>query len=316
MSSVSQMSAKKLTPLNNFFVIVPQNEDMAFSQVPFEVHEDGIAKYLSISMMRNLFLVNKDYNIIMASKAKSNIHKNMDITYDDVLRGSINIHMFDKFIKIMRDHCDIDKLDLLFNYTIASKKHIHKYMSKDITLDPQQICSQNKFYEITLRSHENDFRVFQLLSHMANDKDGKIRDLIQTSINIQLIDYFNDLFLAKLNSVCDDTIFKSVMNITKTTRMNYNKSYLRTLSKIKISYIDINLYNIYALGLAQIIINKCKKLLSTAIIQDFRQTILENIKIYYTFYNTSEAQVNTIKLFLDLVDNSNLEASKIHLVTI
>jgi hypothetical protein len=288
-----------------------------FSQIPTEIHEQGVAKFIGITDMRNLFLVNKEYNIIMKTKVMCNIQNGSVITYYDIIQSSIYTKIYDKCHTIFSSHCDVDNLDLLFNYTIATKKHILQYMSGNICLDPTKVCCQTKFHNITAASHESiDYRIFQLLAHMSDVSNGKLKEVILTSINIQLIDYCHDLFMDRLKSICSEETFHNIRNIGKQTIETCKKSILKGYMNFNIASFDVNVYNTYYILLSTMLLNKCKKMLSQTVCKTIKEEVLYMLytKSMCKYVNT-EAQIKTIKQFIHLITNDDFKSIKIHLVT-
>lgn len=293
-----------------------------------------IKEYIKTFNNYDLFILNRIESLIDINNINElRNYISYYISYNDVITSSIDLNIFSKFIKLINIKPDLHQLnyiDMIFNYTISTKKLFKKNII-DIKKKYKSIIIQNDIFNITPSSVLiNDFKIFKLLLYI-NQKfitDNKIRIIISITLITQLIKYFYKRYLLDLENVCNKNnnkfIYNKILKCSKEDILNCNEYFIEILINFKNIYdYDISLYNIYSIYVSDTLIyNKDKYDILSTILSPFIENIKENLlydKISADIINYNETgkymQINTIKIMMDIVNNDLINI-KIYIIYI
>lgn len=176
----------------------------------------------------------------------------------------------------------IDILDILIdnNYKITYKI---LFTSSIHTIQ----CNKNKkIYKINNLSNENiDFKIFQYIYSIYHN----------TFIKYQMISYFHEIYLSRLKSIYGKEI---------RLPQYYDIDFMNMIDNIPIHILNINLYNIYSIGLSYILLNNYnfRKQFSKAVLDDIEYYMLLNMTNVYKYddinHNETIISIKKIQTYL------------------
>lgn len=280
------------------------------SQLPQDIVLYGILKYVCISDLPKIALVNKAFNAlvqdilfankydeILLERIDNNIHKHMTecvITYSDITRSSIRTSLFDQLILLvsMQASKQIGYMDIIFNYSIVCKKYINKNTP---TIQSDKLIIQTDVFDYSVKSCiSTDFKVFQLAFYIIeNHLEGRPLELVKVSLLSQMIKYFQMHFFSTLDSLCSDDVYNVLRYMSNVTLEYYNKMLIRVLTNISIYKLDINLYYVYYVMMVCLIRKKYKSLMPTSMYNELSESLFDNVYVKSLYKENSKMSMQT-----------------------
>ena len=295
----------------------------------------GVAKYVKLNDMQKLMVLNKDFNKIAKSvvfsepnesaiidRHDNKLHAEMHrygIKFIDIIKSSLRTTFFDDLsdlIEMQDVGAQINKLDLIFNYTIVCKKSINRYLPGIEEIQADRIDIQAPIFKITEKSHEEqDFKVFQFFLFITNKyMQGKARDVLKVSIIHQLMKYYDALYMSRLSAICSEESYKNLNRYSKTSRQSFQHVFIAKIVNDSVQYMDINLYNIYSTYMSNMLCKLYSKYLSASAVQDISNYDFIYTKSYHN-YADDDLQVTTIRIILNLTsERTYFKSIKLHLL--
>lgn len=295
----------------------------------------GITNYVKINDMQKLIVLNKDFHnlakdIVFSEHSNSVITERHDnkmnvemqrfgIKFIDIIKSSVHTCFFDNIsdlIEMKDTDAQINKLDLIFNYTIVCKKNINRYLPDIEELYADRIDIQAPIFQITEKTHEDhDFKVFQFFLFIVNKyMQGKVRDVLKISIIHQLMKYYDALYMSHLSAICSEESYKYLNRYSKTSRQSFQHVFMSKIQKEYIQYMDINLYNLYSTYMSNMLCKLYSKYLSASTVQNISNYDFLYKKSYHN-YADANLQITTIRIMLDLTnERTYFKSIKLHLL--
>jgi hypothetical protein len=295
-----------------------------------------IKKYIKTYNNYDLFILNKIENSITINYINEfQNYTPFNLCYNDFIKSSLNLNIFGKFIKLINikpDLYQLNYLDIIFNYTITTKKLFKKNI-RDIEKNYNNIYIQKDLFTIKPTSVLiNDIKIFKLLLYI-NEKfiiDNKIRTILYISLITQLVKYFHNRYILEFEDICNKDnnkfIYKKIIKYSNKELTSFNIDFIKSLLNFNklLCYYDCNLYNIYSIYITNMIINNNDKynILETILnpfIDKIREILIYN-KISADVINYNETskdiQINTIKIMMNIFNYNKLQNIKIYIVLI
>jgi hypothetical protein len=296
----------------------------------------GIAQHINISDLRKLIVLNKDVNQVVKGIVYTNNHRAilnrvddemnvkmyMDgIKYINIIESSVKYQVFDNLAEVIAMSSEEErnnKLDLIFNYSIACKRIIRKYRdadSDDISDLVTKMVPQTPIFEISATSHQDrDFKIFQFLLYMTSKyMKGKSSNIAQVSLLQQMMSYFDGLYMSRLAAICSEETYKKIEKISRKDRDIYQKVFVSFLWKQESFHLDINIYNIYSLYMSDVICKAYPKHIPVSVANGIVDHDLIAAKSYYCIAE-GEKQVATITFMLELVAEGYFKRIQMQLI--
>ena len=295
----------------------------------------GVVKYVKLNDMQKLIVLNKDFSKIAKSvvfsepnasdiieRHDSKLHAEMHrygIKFIDIIKSSVRTTFFDDLsdlIEMQDETAQINKLDLIFNYTIVCKKSIDRCLPGIEKIQTDRIDIQAPIFQITEKTHEDqDFKVFQFFLFITDKyMQGKARDVLKISLIHQLMKYYDALYMSRLSAICSEESYKNLSKYSKTSRQSFQHVFMSKILKDAVQYMDINLYNIYSTYMSNMLCKLYSKYLSASAVQDISNYDFIYAKSYHN-YADDDLQVTTIRIILDLTsERTYFKSIKLHLL--
>lgn len=300
---------------------------VCFADLPQEIVLYEIIKFVNIQDLPNILLVNRafhdiitaiicanKYDDILLDRIGTGLHQKMGfygITYADILTGPIHPRLFDQLTHIVSipSSEQIDYMDIMFNYTIATKKHI----ANNTVVHSNMLIMQKDIFQ----NRHLHFKTLQLVFHIAqNYMHSRSQEIMMMSIITQMINNFEKEFWSSMNCLCSDEICKLLQRRSKKSFQEYHKAFITILGKISIDKLDVHLYKLYYVLMASLLLNKYKSIMPVSMCYTVTESIYDKMYIYSLYKNNSscEMQLETIKMFVDIGNCHELYTSRIYIV--
>jgi hypothetical protein len=308
--------------------------DAMFATVFPDLFACGISQYIRVEDLQKLIVLNKDFHkmvmrIVYTNYDTSAILNRIDSTmnakmaldnirYIDIIASSVRYSVFDQIIDVIdtrTEELQIAKLDLVFNYTIATKRFFHKELKEDMQFI-ERLGIQSPIFTITDTSHQDhDFKIFQFLLYLvATHMNGKANLIAKASIVHQIIQYFNSLYMARLAAICSEESFAAVQKASKSTVNSYNNIMFLKMMRNDIHNFDINLYDVYTLYLGELMRISYSRYIPASTVRDLQDNNIIYAKSYYK-YASGTKQISTISTLLEFIsDRTYLKRVKLQLI--
>jgi hypothetical protein len=282
--------------------------------LPIELLTDGILQYVHASDISKLMVVSKDFTTMMNDIVYNDItsiyrldtamnakEDGFNLKYIDIIESSIKTDIYDLFVKSMEtknEMMQINNLDLVFNYTIVSKK-IMRNLSENIA---GKIDMQTPIFEITTTSHQDkDIEIFNFMLYLADMFTvGKARTIAKVSIIKQMMQYSDNLYMSRFAAICSEETYTRVDKLSKKTRQDNQDMIVNNVMTHSIYTTEVNIYNIYSLYTTDCLGKKYAKILPVSALTG----MLDNDFIYFKAqYKTCfHVQSNTLAILLHMTE--------------
>jgi hypothetical protein len=268
--------------------------------LPIELLTDGILQYVDVNDMRKLMLLSKDFTMMVKDIVYNDItsiHRldtamntkedGFSIKYIDIIESSIKTDIFDLFVKSMEtknEMIQINNLDIVFNYTIVSKKIMRNYLSANLdTIVAEKIDMQTPIFEIATTSHQDkDIEIFHFMLYLADlYAVGKARTIAKLSIIKQMLQYSDNLYMSRFAAICREEAYTRVDKLSQKTRQGNQDTIVNEVMKHSIYTTEVNIYNIYSMYTTDCLGKKYAKLLPVSAITGMLDDDLIYLKAQY-----------------------------------
>ena len=309
---------------------------MMLTDLPQEIIMYGVTRYATIEELPKLTLVNKSFHAIannilssniidgvILNRIDNNIHLFMqryNITYKDIIASSIHSTIFDKFIVLagLPVEKQIDYMDMMFNFTIASKRSLLNFTEKNKKKDYSRLHTQTDIFEYTTKSNEQiDFTIFQFLLYLVSHfMQGQAQLLMKLCILKQMTAYFECHMLNSIQSMCCDNAYNMLYRMSKKSINSYNSQFIQILIDSSIEDVDINIYNIYYIFQTSMLTKRYRKYMPVSLYSGMNHSLCDKVIVtsIYKLNSSFNTQIHTLQFLTLLTGDLNCKNIKFHVI--